>query len=89
MLMERRGDDEHWLRFLHTAFEQNVGWGEVVRAILRPGLGEENQRGAAYFLTARLLSEGAMAPVDTPGLTRDVGRLFAGVDLQGAQCHAT
>ena len=28
-----------------------------------------------------------MAPVDVPGLTRDVGRLFAGIDLQCAQCH--
>lgn len=101
MLMERRGENEHWERFLRKSFEQNRPWDEVVRAILKPAQppkepaeGAEDEKadedpdvGAAYFLTSRLVSEGAMAPVDVPGLTRDVGRLLAGVDLQCAQCH--
>ncbi len=87
MLMERRGEHEEWSKFLRTAFEQNMPWDEMARAIIKPDADDEATRGAAYFLTARLIKEGAMAPVDVPGLTRDVGRLLAGVDLQCAQCH--
>ena len=87
MLMERRGDDEEWSKFLRTAFEKNMPWHELARAILRPNADLEDQRGAAFFFTQRLVKEGAMAPVDIPGLTRDVGRLIAGVDLQCCQCH--
>ena len=87
MLMERRGDHVEWTKFLRHAFAKNLPWDQVARAMLAPDSGDENLRGAAYFLTARLTKEGAMAPVDVPGLTRDVGRLLAGVDLGCAQCH--
>jgi hypothetical protein len=86
-LMERRGDHEEWTGFLRTAFEQNLPWHQVAAAILKPDADHEDLRGAAFFQTQRLVKEGAMAPIDVPGLTRDVGRLFAGVDLQCAQCH--
>ncbi|MEQ8791250.1 MAG: DUF1553 domain-containing protein [Pirellulaceae bacterium] len=87
MLMERRGDNEEWTKFLRASFEQNRPWDEIARAIIRPEADDETKRGAAYFFTARLVSEGAMAPVDVPGLTTDFGRLLAGVDLSCAQCH--
>ena len=87
MLMERRGEHEEWSKFLRNAFEKNMPWHELARAILRPNADIEDQRGAAFFFTQRLVKEGAMAPVDIPGLTRDVGRLIAGVDLQCCQCH--
>ena len=87
MLMERRGDHDEWLKFLRVCFEQNKPWHVMARAILNPDAGDEELRGAAFFVTQRLVKEGAMAPVDVPGLTRDVGRLLAGVDLQCAQCH--
>jgi hypothetical protein len=87
MLMERRGDNEEWAKFLRGAFEQNKPWHVMARAILKPDADNGELRGAAFFVTQRLVKEGAMAPVDTPGLTRDVGRLLAGVDLQCAQCH--
>ena len=87
MLMERRGEHAEWTKFLRHAFAENLPWDRVARALLSPEAGDENLRGAAFFLTARLTSEGAMAPVDVPGLTRDVGRLLAGVDLGCAQCH--
>lgn len=87
ILMERRGDDEHWLKFLRSAFEANRPWDEMVRAILIPDTENKSANGAAFFFTQRLVKEGAMAPVDVPALTRDVGRMFAGVDLQCAQCH--
>lgn len=87
MLMERLGDNEHWRRFLRTSFTQNKPWDEMARAMLHADREDEDARGAAYFLTARLISEGAMAATDVPGLTRDVGRLLAGKDMQCAQCH--
>jgi hypothetical protein len=87
MLIERRGDNEEWTAFLRNAFEQNMPWHLMARAILKPDAEDEQLRGAAFFMTQRLVKEGAMAPVDVPGLTRDVGRLLAGVDLECAQCH--
>lgn len=87
LLMERRGDHADWTKFLRTSFEKNASWSAMAKAMLHPPADDENQRGAAYFLIARLTKEGAMAEVDVPGLTRDVGRLLAGVDLQCAQCH--
>lgn len=87
MLMERRSDHEEWTRFLRSAFDRNLPWDQMARAMIRADADDPELRGAAFFLTARLVSEGAMAPVDIPGLTRDVGRLLAGVDLRCAQCH--
>jgi hypothetical protein len=87
MLMERRGEHAEWTKFLRTAAEQNRPWSEIARAVIRPNADDEATRGAAFFMTSRLVSEGAMAAVDVPSVTRDVGRLFAGVDLQCAQCH--
>ncbi|WP_166821781.1 DUF1553 domain-containing protein [Thalassoroseus pseudoceratinae] len=86
-LMERRGENDEWKKFLRSACEENQSWGEIVRRIIKPDDSNETTRGAAFFITQRLVSRGAMAPIDVPGLTRDVGRLFAGVDWQCAQCH--
>jgi hypothetical protein len=86
MLMERRGDDPEWETFLQTAFAQNRPWDQLVREIVAPSDSDEALRGAAFFYTKRLEAYG-QNPVDYPGLTRDVGRLFLGVDLQCAQCH--
>jgi len=87
ILIERRSDDPEWQAFLRNAFEQNLPWDAIARALARPPVDDEKLRGAAFFMTSRLISEGAMAPVDVPGLTRDFGRLLVGVDLQCAQCH--
>ena len=85
-LMERRGDNDEWDAFLRACFEQNKPWDRMVREILMPNREEETLRGAAYFYTRRLEKVG-QNPTDYPGLTRDVGRLFLGVDLQCAECH--
>lgn len=87
MLMERLGNEVEWETFLRQSFEANKPWDKMVRDILSPKQEDDIHRGAVYFLTARLISEGAMAETDVPGLTRDVGRLLAGQDLQCAQCH--
>ncbi len=86
MLMERRGDSPEWLAFLRSSFETNKPLNVMVKEILNPDPKNEATRGAGFFLTKRLEKYGEN-PVDYPGLTRDVGRLFLGVDLQCAQCH--
>jgi len=86
ILMERRGDDPFWRKFLRNCFEQNQPWDRIVRQVLSPDDQDETARGAAYFYTKRLEKHG-QNPVDYSGLTRDVGRLFLGVDLQCAECH--
>jgi len=86
MLMERRGDDPHWRQFLQKSFAENKPWDRMVAQMLKPNPDVEHLRGSAFFQTKRLEKYGQNA-TDYPGLTRDVGRLFLGVDLQCAQCH--
>jgi hypothetical protein len=86
ILMERRGTHTEWTAYLKKSFEQNKPWDKISREILSPDADNKETRGAAFFLTKRLEKYG-QNPVDFPGLTRDIGRLFLGVDLKCAQCH--
>ena len=86
LLMERRGEHAEWLSYLQRAFAANKPWDVIVREILDPDAGNENVRGAAFFQTRRLEKVGQQE-TDYAGLTRDIGRLFLGCDLQCAQCH--
>jgi hypothetical protein len=86
MLMERRGDHEEWSKFLTTSFQKNAPWDAMVREMIDPDDQDEQLRGAAFFAVKRLAKVGQQE-TDYPGLTRDVGRLFLGMDLQCAQCH--
>lgn len=85
MLMERLGDHAEWTKFLQKSFAANKPWDQLAREILRAAPKEET-RGAAFFYSKRLENYG-QNPVDYPALTRDVGRLFLGMDLRCAQCH--
>jgi hypothetical protein len=86
MLMERLGDHAEWSKYLHASFEANRPWDQMVREILAADPKNDAAKGAAFFYAKRLEHYGQNA-VDYPGLTRDVGRLFLGMDLQCAQCH--
>ncbi len=86
MLMERLGDHPEWTKYLRASFEANKPWDRMAREILRGAADDPATRGAVFFYAKRLENYGEN-PVDYPGLTRDVGRLFLGVDLQCAQCH--
>jgi hypothetical protein len=83
MLMERRPDlyveAKPWREFLHRAFCENRPYDELVRQILAADGNDPASRPSARFLLAR---EG-----DPNLITRDVGRLFLGMDLQCCQCH--
>ncbi|RUL85960.1 DUF1549 domain-containing protein [Tautonia sociabilis] len=83
-LLERRGDQHvpraDWEAFLLRCFAENVPYDEFVRRILEAdGSEPPEQRAPAKFI----LERGA----DPDLLTRDIGRLFLGRDLQCAQCH--
>lgn len=86
ILMERLGDHPEWLKYLRESFAANKPWDQLAREILSGPTGDTATRGALFFYAKRLENIG-QNPVDYPALTRDVGRLFLGVDLQCAQCH--
>jgi Protein of unknown function (DUF1549)/Protein of unknown function (DUF1553) len=86
MLMERMGDHAEWQKFLRSSFEANKPWDQLCREILSPNADDEATRGSALWYTKRLEKYGEN-PVDLPGLVRDVGRLYLGIDVQCAQCH--
>jgi len=90
MLMERRtrgdGPSQAWTKYLQESFAVNKPWDVIAREILCPDAENEATRSAALFYTRRLEKIG-QNPTDYPGLTRDLGRLFMGVDLKCAECH--
>ncbi|NBR87233.1 MAG: DUF1549 domain-containing protein [Verrucomicrobia bacterium] len=85
-LMERNGDNAEWRKFLTESFRANKPWDQLAREIISPDFKDEKLRGAGWFITRRLDKVGQQ-DTDYPGLTRDVGRLFLGLDLQCCQCH--
>ena len=86
MLMERRGEDAEWRAWLVRSFAENKPWNQLVHELLDPDAENEAARASAFFMTKRLEKYG-QNPTDFPGLTRDIGRLFLGFDLQCAECH--
>lgn len=84
MLLERRGTgaiaQDEWRRYLRAAFRAGKPWDQIAREILSAdGLETESRPAMAFFL-----SRGATS---YDNLTRDIGRLFLGMDLQCAHCH--
>jgi hypothetical protein len=83
LLMERRPDRfvprAQWQEYLRASFAANKPWDQLAREILSADGSDPKLRPAAKFF----LDRGGDAHV----LTRDVGRLFLGMNLQCAQCH--
>ena len=83
MLMERRSDkhvpSDQWQTYLRKSFAENKPYNQLVREILSADGSDPTLRGAAKFFLDR--------NGETTLLTRDVGRIFFGVDFQCAQCH--
>jgi hypothetical protein len=82
-LMERRPDKHvphaDWLEFLRAGVASNKPWDALVREILSSDGAEPRTRPAAKFFLDR--------DAEPNLVTRDVGRLFLGVNLQCCQCH--
>lgn len=83
MLMERRANThvtaDEWQAWLVKAVRENKPWNVLVREILLADGDDPAQRPAARFA----LDRGSEPNL----LTRDVGRIFFGRDMQCAQCH--
>ena len=86
LLMERLGDHAEWRKYLLASFAANKPWNILVQELLRADAKAETAKGASYFLAKRLENYGQQA-VEYSALTRDVGRLFLGVNLQCCECH--
>ncbi|MGI9444943.1 MAG: DUF1553 domain-containing protein, partial [Rubripirellula sp.] len=83
MLMERRASKhikaEQWEEYLWDSFRENKSWMQLSTEMLTADGTDEKTRPAARFMLDRELN------VDE--VTRDLGRMFLGRDLQCAQCH--
>jgi hypothetical protein len=83
MLMERRPPKNvpqaQWHEYLRASFAANKPWDQLVRELLGADGVDPNQRAAAKFYLDR--------DAEPNLLTRDVSRLFLGMNLQCAQCH--
>lgn len=83
ILMERRPTKanllEPWREFLRQSVAANKPWDQLTKEILGADGADPKTRPAARFFVDR---DG-----EPHALTRDVGRLFLGVDFQCAQCH--
>lgn len=83
MLQERRGGkhvkSEEFRAYLEESLRAEKPFQQLVAEILQADGSEERNRAASAFYLER--------EVESHVLTRDVGRLFFGQDLQCAQCH--
>lgn len=83
MLMERTTDSAvktpAWRQYLYESFANNKPYNVLAKEILSAGGTNPDLRAASKFYLDR---QG-----ETNRLTRDVGRIFLGRDMQCAQCH--
>lgn len=83
MLMERRADKHvknvEFRVWLQEFFQQKKPYNELVHTLLSADGTDEKQRAASAFFLER--------DVEPNLLTREIGRMFLGIDLQCAQCH--
>jgi hypothetical protein len=83
MLMERIADGQvksaQWRQYLYDSFVANKPYNVLAREILASNGADPTSRPAARFYLDRA--------GETNRLTRDVGRMFFGMDMQCAQCH--
>lgn len=82
-LMERRADanipSPEWQKYLYESFLANKPYDQLVREIIAADGVEPATRPAAKFFLDRTAEPNLV--------TRDIGRIFFGRDLQCAQCH--
>src|SRR5262249_17793001 len=83
LLMERRPDQQvpraQWQEFLRPSFAANKPGDELVRDILSADGSDPKTRPAAKFVLDR--------DAEPVTVTRDISRLFLGMNLTCAQCH--
>jgi hypothetical protein len=84
MLLERRAGqaitDRQWNDFVAKSLAANQPWNEFVRELIAADGHDEQTRAAIRFFV-----DGGRS--DHHQMTRDVARIFLGMDIQCAQCH--
>ena len=83
-LMERLPTEKHvpiekWQDYLYQSFQKNISWQQLTWDILSTTGAQAETRSSARFLLDRELKPELV--------TRAIGRVFLGRDLQCAQCH--
>ncbi len=83
LYMDRRPGTQvkanEWQDFLRQSFEKNKAYDQLVREILSNDGADAKNRGPARFYLDRA--------VEPNLLTKDIGRLFLGMNLTCSQCH--
>ena len=83
ILMERRTSENvasaPWEAYLRKAARENRSWSQLAQEILADGGADPKTRPRSRFYLDR--------DFDLVVVTRDVGRIFLGKDLECAQCH--
>ncbi len=83
LIMERRGGsnvpDKDWRAWLRQAIAENRSWAWIAEQVLAADGAEDATRAPSKFYLDRNFASEVV--------TRDVGRVFLGVDLECAQCH--
>jgi hypothetical protein len=89
MLIERQHANyvtaDEWDEYLRASFAENKPWDQMARELLGADGTDPKTRPAMRFFLARTVD--SYRVMNPNALTRDVGRLFLGVNLQCAQCH--
>lgn len=76
---EKNIKSQDWFDYLYQSFHDGKPYDQLVREILAGDDTQEATRPALKFYFART--------VEPHALTRDIGRLFFGMDMQCNQCH--
>jgi hypothetical protein len=72
-----------WAEWLETALKEDRGWDGMARDLLLARPEKPEQNGALTFMDSRF----AQGETGLDAVTRDVSRIFFGVDIQCARCH--
>ncbi|MDB5336453.1 MAG: hypothetical protein JWN70_2072 [Planctomycetaceae bacterium] len=89
MLLERQHanyvTEAEWAEYLRESFAANKPWDQLVRELIGVDGTDPKVRPAMRFQLVRTLD--SYRVLNPNAITRDVGRLFLGINLQCAQCH--
>ncbi len=89
MLLERQHanyvTEAEWAEYLRESFATNKPWDQLVRELIGVDGTDPKVRPAMRFQLVRTLD--SYRVLNPNAITRDVGRLFLGINLQCAQCH--
>lgn len=77
--------ETEWEEYLRSSFAANKPWDQLVRELVGADGTDEKTRPATKFYMVRTID--SYRVLNPTHVTRDIGRLFLGVNLQCAQCH--